>query len=360
MAGSQGLVPGKDVPGYKGPPRRISRIRWLDNQKKATNMAANKHKRRHSDRKELQTGRSGEMPSPEQVWEWTGRYRSAGPAADPDAGWERLRARLGTEEPSPAAEPVVRMPAWRRPAAWVAAASVLLLAGAFALHFGLQRQAGQMVVATGAGERQALRLEDGTEVTLNETSEISYPSDFSESERVLALAGEAYFAVTHRQGQSFTVRTDAGEVKVLGTTFNVRAYPGEERMEVYVESGKVAVTLSGRTEPVVLRPGERLEYHRADGRATVRRETVPNVLAWKSGRLQFRNTPLSEILAMVTRQFGPTFRLEAGRDLSDCPFTVQVSREAVEEGLQAISMVCPISFEVQPDGAYLVTGNCCR
>jgi transmembrane sensor len=310
--------------------------------------------------KELRADQPGVDPSPEQVWEWTGGYRSAGPQPDSQAAWDRLHARMDT-----AAEPAVSGPSVRhrgrstRVLGWVAAASVMLALG-IGIYTGTRSGADMRSVATGAGETRTWRLADGTEVTLNETSEIAFPEDFADSERSLSLVGEAYFNVVRQPGKPFTVRTGAGEVRVLGTAFNVRVYPEEERLEVYVEHGKVAVSIPGRDKAVVIRPGELLAVDRTAGRAEVRRESAPNALAWKDGRLQFRNATLSEILSRVSQQFGPTFRLEGGQALQDCPFTVQLTREAVGEGLQAISMMCPVRFELQSDGTYLVTGNCCR
>src|SRR5690606_22571909 len=93
------------------------------------------------------------------------------------------------------------------------------------------------------GERKSIQLPDGTKVMLNAGSTIHIAADFNATSRQLTLVGEAFFDVVHNAEKPFIIHTGAMDIKVLGTVFNVRAYPGDKTSETSLLKGSVEVTL---------------------------------------------------------------------------------------------------------------------
>lgn len=149
------------------------------------------------------------------------------------------------------------------------------------------------------GGQYKLRLPDGTMVWLNSETTLEYPSTFGQKDRKVLLKGEAYFEVTHDASRPFLVQSEGQEVKVLGTEFSVRGYPGETMLTTLVQ-GKVHVTLPNKP-PVLLKPGQQLA--RTDTQAKVGEVQVNSYIGWKDNLFIFHHTPLREALAELSRWY---------------------------------------------------------
>ena len=103
-------------------------------------------------------------------------------------------------------------------------------------------------------------LSDGSRVWLNSNSSITYPETFSKSERNVQLTGEAYFEVSHDSLHPFRVQTNNIQVKVLGTSFNVRSYSSEKNTETTLVEGKVVIQNNDGNNLAMLTPGQMAEY----------------------------------------------------------------------------------------------------
>jgi ferric-dicitrate binding protein FerR (iron transport regulator) len=233
----------------------------------------------------------------------------AAPADDLDAEaaarTERHLATLasGAEAPrtTPARRPDRAALAGRRTPLWrgvLASAFVV-----FAVVVGLLWMRQPVVVEASVGERVAVRLPDGSAVTLNSGSTLRRARTFGSGDvRMVMLEGEAFFDVAEGE-VPFVVRTFDAEVTVLGTRFGVRAWPGEGEMTtVALVSGSVRLASGGAA--VVLQPGE--VGHAADGALLAGAEAggVEAALAWRGGDLVFKDRPLDVILNDVARRFG--------------------------------------------------------
>ena len=159
-------------------------------------------------------------------------------------------------------------------------------------------------IATVAGEQREIRLPDGSTVWLNACSKISYPEKFNDSTRNITLTGEAYFSVVRNEKKRFEVITQSITVKVLGTQFNVKAYPEDELITTTLTSGKVAVQLP--EEKYMLRPNQELVYNTVDKRATVQ-GVSDNSTNWRDGSLIFTELTMSEIFKELERRFDVKF-----------------------------------------------------
>ena len=154
-----------------------------------------------------------------------------------------------------------------------------------------------------AGQRTQVTLPDGTTVWLNACSTLRYPSSFAPSGlRRVTLNGEAYFEVTHQAKNPFIVETDKCDIEVLGTHFNVEAYPHTTKFETCLMEGSVKVTSKGKQpDSVILKPHEKVSLEK--GRLKVSTVTDYNAYLWKEGIISIRNQPFSDIMQTFEKYF---------------------------------------------------------
>lgn len=146
-----------------------------------------------------------------------------------------------------------------------------------------------------AGQRARLTLEDGTQIWLNAKSTLTYPSHFSEKERRVTLIGEAFLTVKKNVRKPFIVSSQGVDVEVLGTTFNISAYPEAGFVQTSLLEG--SVSMCPQTNPskrVTLRPNEEACYK--NGNLTVRPLDNPGQFSWKHGVYSFDNEPFGRII----------------------------------------------------------------
>ena len=144
------------------------------------------------------------------------------------------------------------------------------------------------------GSEYNIVLADGTKVFLNAGSEISYPVVFAGDRREVKLKGEAYFEVRKDERRPFFVQAGDVQIQVLGTSFNVTAYPGRGRIETTLEEGKIQLT-DGR-ESVEVSPGKQAIYDIEDGRFEVKQVDTKLYTAWKDGYYKFDQMTLEDIM----------------------------------------------------------------
>lgn len=224
--------------------------------------------------------------------------------ADAEAGFRRFEAVL--DAPATAAavrsQPVQRRLGW---GFWLAAASVALVLG---LGWWQRERVLFRRYETGFGQSQTFTLADGSRVTLNANSTLRVPRfGFGDRSREVTLTGEAEFDVLHTPThQLFVVKTPrALDVVVLGTEFTVLAR--ERATRVVLNRGKVQVRFQPdqrAARRVTMQPGELLTLE-TNGQLALRRIEQPKrYAAWKDHRFVFDQTPLREVLGLVTDNFG--------------------------------------------------------
>ncbi len=145
---------------------------------------------------------------------------------------------------------------------FVAAAVVLLCLSVWAAYLYMQPASIQTV--TTLAETRTILLPDGTSVTLNHYSSLSYPKQFKSDNREVELSGEAYFEVSKNKKHPFIVQTETIDVQVLGTHFNVDAYPDNPDVKTTLLTGSVAVSNKNNSVHMVLKPNEVAIYNKVD------------------------------------------------------------------------------------------------
>lgn len=166
-------------------------------------------------------------------------------------------------------------------------------------------------ISTPRGGEFKLKLPDGSLVFLNASSSISFPSRFSPDERRVELEGEAYFEVNNKDKRGhlqapFIVHTANQEVQVLGTSFNVQAYPDQQHNYTTLVTGAVKVSTGmspmDRTEKI-LKPGQQATVEGAGKAIAVKQIDLEEITAWKDGYFLFNNEPLQGIMEKVSRWY---------------------------------------------------------
>ena len=158
---------------------------------------------------------------------------------------------------------------------------------------------------TPKGRQFQLVLPDGTKVWLNAASSITYPTQFIGTERRVEIKGEAYFEVTKNTSMPFKVTIpQGGEVKVLGTHFNINAYDDEPAIKTTLLEGAVKVIQSaiGNRQSAILKPGEQAVFI-ADSRFTIHDADIEQVLAWKNGLFNFNGYDIKAVMREIGRWY---------------------------------------------------------
>ena len=212
----------------------------------------------------------------------------------------------------------------------------------------------KITVPRGAGIYH-VRLHDGSVIWLNSDSRLEYPEKFAREERRVRIVGEAFFKVIRDTARPFVVETAGQAVTVLGTEFNVNAYPSEPVATTLV-SGRVKVTSAKSSYAVVLDPGERSVLGE-DGRLAVCPVKISDVISWKDGMISIENMSLREILKIVSRAYNVDFDLKAGA-MGDMVLQGSISSdENLEVFLRVLGKVADVEFQMKTDGRIEVSQN---
>lgn len=161
--------------------------------------------------------------------------------------------------------------------------------------------AGYNTLSTPRGAQFRVTLSDGTKVWLNSASSLKYPAAFTGKERTVELQGQGYFEVSKNAGQPFKVKVNNMEVNVLGTHFDIMAYPDEKMVNTTLLEGAVQVQ-SGK-EMQLLKPGQQAILNKESQQLSVQAAAVNKVVAWKDGLFVFNNMDLATILREISRWY---------------------------------------------------------
>lgn len=159
-------------------------------------------------------------------------------------------------------------------------------------------------------ETRTVHLPDGSTVTLNHYSSISYPEKFKSGNREVELNGEAYFEVSKDKEHPFIVQTETIDVQVLGTHFNVDAYRDNPDVRTTLLTGSVAVSNKNNSVRMVLKPNEIAIYNKVEQKLTRKAlENAKDEISWRHGEFIFDDLPLQEIARELSNSFGASIRI---------------------------------------------------
>jgi len=203
------------------------------------------------------------------------------------------------------------------------------------------------------GARVSFSLPDGTIGMLNSGSRLSYSLPFT-NKRHVNLKGEAWFDVNHDKKHPFEITSGNSAVKVLGTRFNMNAYPEEGYVEVVLEEGKVNYTNDELSGDVIILPLERMVFQNGNISKSIVDPAKYN--AWTVGKLVLRGDPMAEVARRIERWYNVKVNL-ADKELEKYSFRAIFEDDSLEDVLRYLSMTSPIRYtitqrELMQDGTY--------
>lgn len=201
--------------------------------------------------------------------------------------------------------------------------------------------------ASRRGERREIIFQDGSKVFLNAGTQISYPQHFGLAERRVVLDGEAYFEVTPNARRPFVVEIGSAAVKVLGTSFNVKAYDTEPKVDVVLIEGKIE--FSHGKQQFEMAPSQRLIFDKADGTIRILDEDhAGHAVLWRKDTLAFRDAPLKEIISTLERWYDVRFEVQDDAAYKST-FSLQTPQLPLPELLAEMQNISDVQFEIEKD-----------
>lgn len=292
-----------------------------------------------------------------QVWANTSHYQES---YQPDAaqGFARFSQSLAnaTQQSSPPVKELKHKSS-RRSFGMIgiaATVAILFVAGYFLLFN--QPKDTNVVVAT-TNTTQTVTLPDGSTVSLNKNSELSYNKKFDT--RIVNLKGEAFFEVTKQNGKPFSILSNGTKTEVLGTSFNIKASEQNQDVEVTVLTGKVAVSLEKEPKKkVLLVPGDKAVYQPKTALIKKEKSSNKNFLAWKTLRLAFDNNTLKNIIPELEKLY--QIKIVLGNEkMLNCRFTGTFDNVKLEEALEIIKFTFNASY-TKSGNTYTIKGKGCN
>jgi len=229
------------------------------------------------------------------------------------------------------------------------------------------------VYQTRKGEKKTFELIDGSTVTLNSASKLEVSSDFNSELRLVRLVGEGYFQVEKNTEKPFMVQAADFDIKVLGTTFNVKSYPEEPTAEAVLVEGSIEMKSKGlRENSVVIKPNQKIILFKNQDEVLVNPnkgnkptlsklpikeiaiENIPAMesntaeipdIAWKENRLEIVDQDFESLRRTLERWYDVDIELQ-GEQLKRYRFTATFSKENIEQVLSALQKVEPFKFEL--------------
>lgn len=282
--------------------------------------------------------------------------------------------------------PVISLSGRKKMKRWYwAAAVLLLLAGAWTLLMKpfkvsqgqeMARQVSE--ITTRPGSTSKVELPDGSMVWLNAGSKLTYNKDFGKELREVTLSGEGYFDVTKMKDKPFIIHTSNIKIKVLGTAFNVKAYPEDKLSETSLIRGSIEVTINNRpNDIIILSPSEKLvvENDKVVRRGELTKPVdapvtpmIPMVavnklryspadssideIAWIDNRLIFRNETMEELALRMERRYAVRIKIEA-EELKEMKVNGIFDQESVTQALEALREMIP-SINYVKEGSQII------
>jgi transmembrane sensor len=269
---------------------------------------------------------------------------------DTDAAWLRFKTKRQERE----AKKIKSESRWIQ-LSWRIAASIVLMAG---LSYGVYQQffsSTDQVSVTTIAEAQQQELPDGTQVFLNKNSSVQYAFDQRSDTRQATLNGEAFFTIADTEDQ-FLLEVEQVFIKDIGTAFNVKAYPTDSLIEVYVENGEVEFYTSAD-------PGIRLQahetgvYNKVLKTFTRKSDDNANAIAYKTNVFVFQDARLQEVVEAINEVYTVKLKLE-NEAADNCRITVKFNNETIDVIAEVLASTLNLTTE-KKDNKIILKGNEC-
>ena len=290
-----------------------------------------------------------------QLWEVSGEYEDSFEVNMEDS-WQQLENKLDNSSPSKrSSAKIIRWSSFKQH--WRVA--IVFLIAATGLYYFMQVNSTNqpsLVEYQTFEEKEKIILPDNSLVWLNKNSRLTYQKEFGK--RLVTLEGEAWFDVQHLGEQPFEIESGEAKTVVLGTAFNVRAYPKEDFIEVTVERGKVAFSeKKNEQNKKYLEKGVEGVFYKKEKIIETDSVKVYNANAWTTEKLEFVHTPMDEVVATLERYFEVEIEV-FDQAIYNCTVKSEFSKETIEDVLAVITSSLNFEFE-KKDNVWILSGVGC-
>lgn len=258
---------------------------------------------------------------------------------DTDEAWMKLKARLGKKQ----AKVVAIKPFWDNLYFKIAATILLVVGVGFFLYRSYNDSGFVSTEVVAENKIESDTLPDGSAVTLNKQSRIAYSFDKKQKAHRVKLKGEAYFKIEHKADKDFVVEAEEVLIKDIGTSFNVKAYPETNSIEVVVEEGEVHFYTETNTG-IFVRAGGKGVYNKSTKTFTLE-QPDPNVASYKTKHFVFSDTDLSTMVSALNKVYDR--QIKFAPHLANCRLTVTFTDESPEEIANVIAETMGLAVTVQ-------------
>ncbi|MGJ8591901.1 MAG: FecR family protein [Aquaticitalea sp.] len=201
------------------------------------------------------------------------------------------------------------------------------------------------------GKRSTITLADGTKVWLNSGSRLVFPAVFNQDMREVYLEGEGIFEVTHDKAHPFIVKTDAQDIEVLGTVFNVSNYHDDDVVSTVLKSGSVKISnnnskVDNSDNSITIVPNTLAVYDRNDNRIKTQTVEVEKYFSWRDGIFIFKNDSMKSIMKKVSRYYNMEIVISNGV-LSESTFSGYLDvKDNVENVIKIIQETTKFEYTI--------------
>lgn len=196
------------------------------------------------------------------------------------------------------------------------------------------------------GDRSQITLYDGTKVWLNSGTKFRYPVTFNSQTRDVFVEGEAYFNVAKDANHPFVVSAGSLKIKVLGTSFNVCAYPNDNEFSATLDEGSINAVNTTNGNGVKLNPGEQLILSRKTNGMKLHQVNTELYTSWKENLLKFENAPFEDLIKKMERWYDVKIIVDPTINTKE-RYTMTIKTESLREMLQVVSKTTAMKYEIK-------------
>ncbi|MDW3652304.1 MAG: FecR domain-containing protein [Bacteroidia bacterium] len=269
-------------------------------------------------------------------------------SVDVNKNWEQLLGQI---------EPQAKVLEMKKPfytQRWLGVAAAVLVLMILSIFLWRNILSSEPYYAQTFDEIEEVQLEDGSTVTLNQRSFLSFANEEKGNIRKVGLKGDAFFDVARDTARPFIIETQNVEIEVLGTSFYVDAREELGEIQVIVESGRVAVRSGGKEE--ILTANEKAVFTKSNGALDKQENDDANYLSIKDQQLSFEESPLEEVIFALQRQYHEEMEI-VNPELMDCPLTANFSKKALRDILDVIEESLGVQAK-RERGKIIFKGTC--
>lgn len=287
------------------------------------------------------------------IWEKTeGLKQETTKIVDVEAAWLKVKAKMDASEKVNLI-PLNRAPKQQKFFTLGIAASITILLTIGLLVYLFQPSSPEFITLKTAQHTQEQTLPDGSVVFMNTNTTLIYPEDFKGDIREINLSGEAFFTIKRDEGKPFVIHASGSDVKVLGTSFNVKAYT--KNVEVSVETGKVQ--FKSKSKAALLVAGEKAIFEASND--TIKKQNIldKNAFAYKTKEFVFENSSLEHVAKVLAEGYHADIILNNNR-IKACRLTTRFDNESLPDALNVIAETLNLTV-ITKGQQYILDGQGC-